>query len=380
MQIFVKFFKIYLNAKASVTIPLIAFIVSLCMMAKLGDSEDGNAVNNSYSVVVIDEDNSEVSKEIVNYIDKTNTIKEGQYDDMMINDLLYYKHIAAAIRIPRGFGESFLQSKTEGDISIESRVDEAMPTGKFVDSQINQFLSAMKVKLNGGMGISEAAKEATKACDTQGFVNKLTEEKTGKMEQMFMFTSYVVIYLTLMGILPIIISFNEKEIIRRILASSVNQFSKNAAVFFGCVALAFIDFLVLIATNGILLKDDSLFGEAFAMCCLNLFIFTLVSCMLLFLMSTFIRKKGAASNMSAVVISLAFSFVGGSFVKLDYLSENIKKIGRFTPNYWYSVANTDIMSGKGLTDVVPYFMMELLFGVACVAVGLAVLRFRRERE
>ncbi|WP_026835497.1 ABC transporter permease [Eubacterium xylanophilum] len=380
MQIFVKFFKIYLNAKASVTIPLIAFIVSLCMMAKLGDSEDGNAVNNSYSVVVIDEDNSEVSKEIVKYIDKTNTIKEGQYDDMMINDLLYYKHIAAAIRIPRGFGESFLQSKAEGDISIESRVDEAMPTGKFVDSQINQFLSAMKVKLNGGMGISEAAKEAAKACDTQGFVNKLTEEKTGKMEQMFMFTSYVVIYLTLMGILPIIISFNEKEIIRRILASSVNQFSKNAAVFFGCAALAFIEFLVLIATNGILLKDDGLFGEAFAMCCLNLFIFTLVSCMLLFLMSTFIRKKGAASNMSAVVISLAFSFVGGSFVKLDYLSENIKKIGRFTPNYWYSVANTDILTGKGLTDVVPYFMMELLFGVVCVAVGLAVLRFRRERE
>ena len=146
MQIFVKFFKIYLNAKASVTIPLIAFIVSLCMMAKLGDSEDGNAVNNSYSVVVIDEDNSEVSKEIVKYIDKTNTIKEGQYDDMMINDLLYYKHIAAAIRIPRGFGESFLQSKAEGDISIESRVDEAMPTGKFVDSQINQFLSGAPSK------------------------------------------------------------------------------------------------------------------------------------------------------------------------------------------------------------------------------------------
>ena len=47
-------------------------------------------------------------------------------------------------------------------------------------------------------------------------------------------------------------------------------------------------------------------------------------------------------------------------------------VGRFLPTYWYATAVEALDKGKGFASVLPYFGIELLFGLACLAIGLAL--------
>jgi ABC-type multidrug transport system permease subunit len=77
----------------------------------------------------------------------------------------------------------------------------------------------------------------------------------------------------------------------------------------------------------------------------------------------------------------SFAFLGGTFVPLDILGDKVAAIGRFTPNYWCSTALTKIWNeGAGLSDVIGSFGLELLFGVACLSIGLGFTRFFGEKE
>jgi len=94
-----------------------------------------------------------------------------------------------------------------------------------------------------------------------------------------------------------------------------------------------------------------------------------------------IGKKGGSNTTAFVtnIIGLSFSFLGGTFVDLTVLGDKVNAIGRFIPNYWYSVAGRKIWyDGAGFADVLPAFGIELLFGIVCLSVGLVFTKFFRE--
>ena len=74
------------------------------------------------------------------------------------------------------------------------------------------------------------------------------------------------------------------------------------------------------------------------------------------------------------VVSLSLSFLGGVFVPLEVMGENVKAVSRFLPTYWYSTAVNAITDGKGFADIAGYMGIELLFGIACLAVGIVFAR------
>ena len=83
-----------------------------------------------------------------------------------------------------------------------------------------------------------------------------------------------------------------------------------------------------------------------------------------------------AASFLTVIIGLSFAFLGGTFVDLDILGEGVAKVGRFIPNYWYSIACKKIWyEGAGLTDLFGCYGLQILFGAVCLAVGLAVTRY-----
>ena len=80
---------------------------------------------------------------------------------------------------------------------------------------------------------------------------------------------------------------------------------------------------------------------------LNVVVYTFTITMLMTMIATLPiigTGKEATNTVSfvTVIIGLTFAFLGGTFVGLDILGEGVAKIGRFTPNYWYSTASRQV--------------------------------------
>jgi ABC-type multidrug transport system permease subunit len=86
------------------------------------------------------------------------------------------------------------------------------------------------------------------------------------------------------------------------------------------------------------------------------------------------EKLLKAKDMLINIITIAFAFLGGIFVPLELLGEDVKNVGRLLPTYWYAVGLEKIENGSALSDIASCFGMQAVFGVFCLAAGLAISR------
>ena len=80
------------------------------------------------------------------------------------------------------------------------------------------------------------------------------------------------------------------------------------------------------------------------------------------------------------VISLSFCFLGGIFVPLEMLGGMAKTLGRFVPTFWYSRAVEKIQNGGGFGDIANFLLIQLLFGVMVMTVGLAIGKAKMQKS
>ena len=95
------------------------------------------------------------------------------------------------------------------------------------------------------------------------------------------------------------------------------------------------------------------------------------------------NSKGSANTTSFVtnILGLGFAFLGGTFVDLTVMGDTVAKVGRFTPNYWYSVASREIwVNNAGLSQVIQDFGITLLYGLVCLSIGLAFTKYFSDRN
>ena len=100
--------------------------------------------------------------------------------------------------------------------------------------------------------------------------------------------------------------------------------------------------------------------------------------------SHFIRNpniQNAAANIAALILS----FLGGVFVPLDLLGENVIHVGRFLPSYWYSTTADEIfhLSGYSAAQLRPVFtglLIQLGFFLALLCISLVLSRYQIRGE
>ena len=111
----------------------------------------------SYSIAVIDNDDSEISGELVSYLGKVHKIENMGTDTDKLKMALYYEGIIAYVTIPEGFGDSFY---TDTPLQIDTTIDEGMPVGTFVANDINSYLKSLKAYTDLGYSLSESSEFA----------------------------------------------------------------------------------------------------------------------------------------------------------------------------------------------------------------------------
>ena len=393
MQVYKTFFKVLRKYKMSLIMYSAIMIFMIWIFASESSSGADEIVQKKYSILVVDEDNSAISKEFVNYLGKRHNLDDGKYTDDQIKDLLFYENISEYIVIPKGFGDnisSVVEAKKNGksineeDLAnmLQATYDEGMPRGIFINMQINQYLNAVTDYMASGEELADASKRADSALDISEFTTFQEEEvDTNAVKYTsFLVLPYGILSIIFSGVIPVIIAFNEKEKKNRTNVSSIKLTSRNISLILGAATVAFAVATVFIIV--ITLKNGAgvAFTSSWWLSVLNTYIYTITATLLLSMLTSFpiLISKGStnAASFITVIIGLSFAFLGGTFVDLDILGEGVAKVGRFIPNYWYSVACKKIWyDGAGLTDLIGCYGLQMLFGVVCLTVGLAVTRY-----
>lgn len=175
-------------------------------------------------------------------------------------------------------------------------------------------------------------------------------------------------------LLPVVLRFNSKDIKLRTAISSISPNKKTLALFLGSTIVGIGVYVAMLILSGCFLKEF-LFTEKWYLAALNLFIFSIVNGALLMLIASFPSESILKSKDVLVnIITIAFSFLGGIFVPLELLGEDVRNVGRFLPTYWYAVGLEKIEAGSTLSEVSSCFGMQAIFGVFCLAAGLAISR------
>jgi ABC-type multidrug transport system permease subunit len=360
----------------------------LTMTGSQVDTSMGSVSSKKYSIIVVDKDNSAVSKSLVSYLGTKHIIKDGNFTDDQIKTFLYYQRISDYIVIPEGFGEAFEKATKSGnqkDMSalLESTYDEAMPRGIFINMQINEYLNAVADYINLGSSLDEASAKADSSLDINRFVKMQKQEikDFSKIYNSFLVLPFGILTILFSGVLSVVISFNEKEKKNRTLVSSTKMTTRNIALVLGTLTIAVIVTSLLITIATFNQSTDYLFTNEWWLSTLNAFIYTISTTMLLSMITSLplgINKTGSAGTSSFItcIIGLAFSFLGGTFVDLTILGEKVAVIGRFIPNYWYSTAIHKIwFDSADFSDLAACYGFQILFGFVCLSIGLVFTKF-----
>ncbi len=394
MQIFKTFFKVMVRYKMSITVyTLIIVFMLLVLTGALSSGKEEEVVTEAqYTVLIKDEDNSDVSKELIEYIGSKHTLKEGEYTEDQIKDMLYYLTIKEYIVIPEGFGDEFKKLVSENatlteditaDSLLETTYDDAMPYAIFINMQINQYLNAVKDYMAGGLSLEEASDRCTESLDTSKYVSLYKKEtiSSERVYKAYQFLPFGIITIVFSGVLPVVLSFNGAEKKNRMIVSSCSMAKRNLMLVLGALTTSLLVVMILIAICSVTNSTDFLFTTSWWLSVANTICFTICINSLLLMITSLplgVGKEGGVNTtvFITLIISMSFSFLGGTFVDLTILGDKVAAIGRFTPNYWYSLACRKIWyEGAALSDVAGSFGIVLLFGLVCLSIGLGFTKF-----
>ena len=202
----------------------------------------------------------------------------------------------------------------------------------------------------------------------------------------FLFLPFGILTIIFSGVIPVIMAFNEKEKKNRTIISSKKLTSRNLSLALASATLSIAVTCILIALAGYKDTGKIIFTGPWWLAVGNAFVYTLTITMLLSMITSLplgITSKGTTDTVSfvTIIIGLSFAFLGGTFVDVSLLGDKVAAIGKFLPNYWYSIASRKIwLENGGLADVLGCYGLQLLFGAVCLAIGLGFTRFFGEKE
>jgi len=370
MIVFKTFFKVLNRYKFSLFMYLgIAIgIVSILSSFNSGGNSAYTAI--SHGLIVVDNDNTEVSKALIKYLGTMNEILDGDYSDEQITDMMYYTKISNYLVIPKGFGDAYLSGAVEIP-KIESTKEASARMGYLVETEMESYLNLTGNYMKGGYSFAEADELASKSLSDTSAVNMVAEVKIqdDKIFTVFTMLPYALLTMLCSAVLPVILRFGTMLINKRTGISALPETKKQIMLALASAVVTAGIVLVLLIISSLL--SNEAFTERWGLTVLNVIVFSLTAVMIIIALSSFGIKPEATPAITNIV-ALSFSFLGGIFVPIEYLGGAAKTIGQFLPTYWYSEAIERIKSGSSFSEILNCLLIQLLFGVMVLVIGLMV--------
>lgn len=381
MQVYKCFLRILNRQKGQVFMYLGIFIfLSILMSGQGKDSAETAFEASSCTFAVFDEDGSEVSRGMTEYLSQHNEKKEIRDDAEAIQDAIYNRNIMCVIRIPAGFGEAMKKGTAEGMLEITTVPGTVY--GEIFEGEVNGYAMVLDCYLAGEFSEKEAVEKAKSALAQEVEVKLADAGNDGTNSALyynFQYVPYIYLAICIVAIGPILIVFQRKDVKDRIHSSPYPVNKVNLGLFAGMVTtglgLAVVHFGILLVSRA------DVFSFRGGLFLLNELCFLIVPLGITFLIGQLVSNLNVLS-MIANVVGLGMSFLGGVFVPLRMMSDGIVTVAHVLPSYWYVRACEWIDTcnrGDSLRPLMGFFGMQLLFGLVFIGAGMGY-SFRRRRN
>ena len=381
MQVFKSFFKILKAQKAGIIIYTAIILVMLLVMGKAGTGNEDVFEQTGYTIIIDDEDDTEVSRGLKEYLLSIHEEKKGDFSEDQITDLLYYRSVLAHVVIPKGFEEDVKSGRNSG---VQLRSDDSLPVASYLESQINAYTKHLYNYLSVGETFAEADSKAKNDSDYSRLVtmsqSKNANENRLDSVNVILFAAFSLMGIILSGLLPVLFKFKNKGVAERTAVSSYRPEKRVLELSLATVLFSFVVFLALAAMLYFLAGKKYDVADL-GLYALNLFTFTVVTALIAIMIAQ-LPISGSTSQVGMItnVVSLSLSFLGGIFVPLSVLGEGVKSFGRFLPTYWYATAVEKIETGAAFSEIAVCLLIQLLFGAAFIVVGIICARMSENKS
>jgi len=382
MQVFKTFMKI---AKRKLPIVLMyawIFIVLLIMFTAYGP-QDVSFEEKSLGVCVIDEDNTDASRAVTDYISKSHKLIELENDKDEIIDALYYTRVDYVLVIKEGYSEKIASGQTDNLFENYQLPDSY--AGVYLENDIDLYIRTLNSYIAAGNDAETAASLTAEALDYEidVTIESFSDEADGAtMNQgtyfYFRYLVYILLSVFITMLSGILITILRKEVRDRSNCSGTPSFSQTMQIIAGCIVLVLILWVVFMIIAMIYKGGIFSANELYAV--LNSFVFTLIATAIAILVAALVSNNSLI-NLVSNIVSLGMSFLCGVFVDQNLLGGTVLRIAKFLPAYWYVRAN-DIIAGKSEIafdsgEVMSCIGIQAIFAVALFAVVILVFRTKQ---
>jgi len=341
MIVFNTFLKV---VKSSLT-PIIMFTLILIIFGITNFSTNDNSLNFEVTkpdILIINNDKNEgLTKNLIEYLTKNSNIIKVKDDKYKIDDALFYRDVNYVIIIPKNFKEDFLNNKNP-EIQIKSTKDYQSSLAEMMLERYIKVASIYKSQLTSEDKIIENINETLSTKVDVLLTSKLDANNLNKMTFFYNFANYSILAGCVYVICLILSSFKNENIKKRTIISSMNYKEYNRKLLLSnslFVILLWLFYCIL----SLLLIGKSMFTYHGLIYILNLFIFSICSLSIAFLIGNLINNKNAINGI-VNIIALGSSFLCGAFVPLEFLPTGVINIAHVLPSYYYIKTNEIIKS------------------------------------
>lgn len=340
------------------------------------------------TIPMIDRDESEASKALTAFLAQENEVYAFEGDEAELNRGLYYREIGYILTIPEGFGAS-LEPGAAQDVQLEAVKLPGSTAGHYIDADIELFLMRYRTYRAAGFSAEEAGQ---RSLALEGSEAQVTIEEGAydfdilpNWAYSFNYLPYLYLSVCIYCVAFVLKAFRDRHVADRLQASPIPARTQ-ALQGFQAFALVFagvwlISLLIPLIANG----ADFYTSPHRGWVILNSLAFLLVASAIAFLVGNLARSDVMITALTNV-IGLGMCFLGGIFVPLDVLGENVQKFSRFLPAWWYvRVVNLlgmrqGTMSQGDYQLITEALLVQCAFAAGIFALALFLIRQKAGRQ
>lgn len=366
MTVYKYFIRIALKNKGVIFSYMLIFFLLSIINGTNRTTQESNFIESRMNVGIIDNSNGELSKGLRSFIEAKNNIVEIIQDEDYIKEEIFLETVDAVIIIPEDFEEKVIQKKK----SIELYRDDRKVESYQVENQINKFLIFANATYGKGQfdikSVSSALEEEidVNLIERNSRVKNINAEKW--IQTYYNFTSYVIIamYIAVIGL--VMADFRDEKIVNRVRISSKKFLGYNKEIYLGQLTIAILITLAFVL-GSIIIELEHIGDINLVKYLINIVAFSFSILCLTFLINNLTSNKFIINGISTV-LSLGTSFISGVMVPQQFLGEEVLKIAKFFPTYYFIKVNE--MDINSFVDIRYEIFMQILFALAFILMGL----------